>query len=77
LFSGAQALPSSVDLRQWASLVEDQGNLGSVTDGNAGAGILYYFWLVEYSKEIELRIKGQFVNSYVTPHSFRNFPGLP
>jgi len=39
---GAGAMPSSVDLRQWCSPIEDQGNLGSCT-ANAGVGLLEYY----------------------------------
>lgn len=34
--------PTSVDLRQWCSPIEDQGNLGSCT-ANAGVGVVEYF----------------------------------
>ena len=37
-----KALPSSADLREWCSPVEDQGNLGSCT-ANAGAGVIEYY----------------------------------
>jgi C1A family cysteine protease len=36
------ALPKSVDLRQWCSPIEDQGDLGSCT-ANAGVGLLEYY----------------------------------
>lgn len=36
------SLPSSVDLRNWCSPIENQGQLGSCT-ANAGAGIVEYF----------------------------------
>jgi C1A family cysteine protease len=35
-------LPSTVDLREWCSPVEDQGDLGSCT-ANAGVGMVEYF----------------------------------
>ncbi len=35
-------LPSSVDLREWCSPVENQGQIGSCT-ANAGAGVVEYF----------------------------------
>jgi len=38
----AKGLPASVDLRQWCSPVEDQGNLGSCT-ANAGTGVIEYY----------------------------------
>jgi C1A family cysteine protease len=37
-----QSLPSSVDLRQWCSPIEEQGNLGSCT-AHAGVGLVEYF----------------------------------
>jgi C1A family cysteine protease len=40
--SPRKRLPSSVDLRQWCSPVEDQGAIGSCT-ANAAAGIYEYF----------------------------------
>ena len=38
----AKAVPGSVDLREWCSPIEDQGDLGSCT-ANAGAGLLEYY----------------------------------
>jgi len=38
----ARKLPSSVDLRQWCSLIENQGSLGSCT-ANAGVGMMEYY----------------------------------
>ncbi len=37
-----KALPASIDLKQWCSPIEDQGDLGSCT-ANAGVGLLEYF----------------------------------
>ena len=37
-----KALPASVDLREWCSPIEDQGDLGSCT-ANAGVGLVEYF----------------------------------
>ena len=42
LKAAAVALPPAVDLRQWMSPIEDQGNLGSCT-ANAGVGLVEYF----------------------------------
>ena len=42
LKSKAAKLPASVDLRQWCSPIEDQGDLGSCT-ANAGVGLLEYY----------------------------------
>jgi C1A family cysteine protease len=39
---GVLSLPSKVDLRQWFSPIEDQGQIGSCT-ANAGIGLLEYF----------------------------------
>jgi C1A family cysteine protease len=38
----SKALPSSVDLREWCSAVEDQGRIGSCT-AQAGVGIIEYY----------------------------------
>lgn len=38
----APSLPAAVDLREWCSPIEDQGQLGSCT-ANAGVGIVEYF----------------------------------
>ncbi len=38
----AKRLPSSVDLREWCSPVEDQGQLGSCT-AHAGVGVIEYY----------------------------------
>jgi C1A family cysteine protease len=38
----AKALPATVDLREWCSPVENQGNLGSCT-ANAGVGAIEYY----------------------------------
>ena len=38
----AEALPASVDLREWCSPVEDQRNLGSCT-AHAGVGVIEYY----------------------------------
>jgi C1A family cysteine protease len=40
-FKTAAALPASVDLRQWCSPIEDQGNIGSCT-ANAAVGLVEY-----------------------------------
>lgn len=37
-----KATPTTADLRQWCSPIEDQGDLGSCT-ANAGAGLVEYF----------------------------------
>lgn len=44
-------LPKSVDLRQWCSEVEDQGQLGSCT-ANAGVGMVEYFERKAFGKHI-------------------------
>jgi C1A family cysteine protease len=44
-----KAVPSSVDLREWCSPIEDQEDLGSCT-ANAGVGLLEYFQRRAYGK---------------------------
>jgi len=39
---GKKALPPSVDLREWCSAIEDQGDIGSCT-AHAGVGMVEYF----------------------------------
>lgn len=46
------SLPSSVDLRSWFSLVEDQGELGSCT-AQAAAGIIEYNEMRAFNKRLE------------------------
>jgi C1A family cysteine protease len=48
----ASALPASVDLREWCSAVEDQGQLGSCT-ANAGAGVVEYYERRAFGRHIE------------------------
>ena len=45
-------LPATVDLRQWFSPIEDQGQLGSCT-ANAGVGIVEYFQRRACGKHID------------------------
>src|SRR3990172_4283227 len=45
-------VPGRVDLRQWFSPVEDQGELGSCT-ANAGAGMFEYFQVRAHGKHID------------------------
>jgi C1A family cysteine protease len=45
-------LPAAVDLRRWASPVEDQGGLGSCT-AQAGAGIIEYYERKSFGRHIE------------------------
>ena len=48
----AKPLPASVDLRQWCSLVEDQGRLGSCT-AHAGVGIIEYYERKSFGRHID------------------------
>lgn len=50
--TAAKALPPSIDLRQWCSPIEDQGNLGSCT-AQAGVGLLEYYQRRAYGKHID------------------------
>jgi C1A family cysteine protease len=46
------AAPASVDLREWASAVEDQGSLGSCT-AQAGAGVIEYYERKAFGRHID------------------------
>lgn len=48
----ASGLPASVDLRPWASPVEDQGGLGSCT-AQAGAGVIEYYERKSFGRHID------------------------
>lgn len=48
----AEGAPGSVDLRQWCSPIEDQGQIGSCT-AHAGAGMLEYFQRKAYGKHLD------------------------
>ena len=50
--SKKKSLPASVDLREWCSPIEDQGNLGSCT-ANAGVGIIEYYERKSFGRHIE------------------------
>jgi C1A family cysteine protease len=50
--SGLQALPKSVDLRQWCSPIEDQQQLGSCT-ANATVGVVEYFERRAFGKHLD------------------------
>jgi len=50
--AAAAAPPSSVDLRQWCSPIEDQKNIGSCT-ANASVGIVEYYQRRAYNKYID------------------------
>lgn len=48
----ASALPAAVDLREWASAVEDQGALGACT-AHAGAGVIEYYERKSFGRHID------------------------
>lgn len=48
----AKKVPSSIDLREWCSPIEDQEDLGSCT-ANAGVGLLEYFQRRAYGKHLD------------------------
>ena len=50
--TGRPRLASSVDLRAWASPVEDQGGLGSCT-AQAGAGIIEYYERKSFGRHVD------------------------
>jgi C1A family cysteine protease len=52
LKAAKSALPKLVDLRQWCSPIEDQGNLGSCT-ANAGVGLVEYFQRRAFGKHLD------------------------
>lgn len=45
-------MPSSVDMRKWCSLIEDQGSLGSCT-AQAGVALIEYFERKAFGKHID------------------------
>jgi C1A family cysteine protease len=52
LKADSSTLPASVDLRQWCSPIEDQGELGSCT-ANAGVGVVEYFQRKAFGKHTD------------------------
>jgi len=48
----AKILPAKVDLREWCSPVEDQGNLGSCT-AHAGVGVIEYYERKAFGRHID------------------------
>lgn len=52
VLKAAPSLPASVDIRQYCSPIENQGNLGSCT-ANAGVGLLEYFERKSFGKHID------------------------
>ncbi len=50
--SKKKSQPVSVDLREWCSPIEDQGDLGSCT-ANAGVGIIEYYERKSFGRHIE------------------------
>jgi C1A family cysteine protease len=52
LRAAVKAAPKSIDLRDWCSSVEDQGDLGSCT-ANAGVGLLEYYEQRAFGKYLD------------------------
>ena len=52
VLKAAPSIPASVDIRQYCSPIENQGNLGSCT-ANAGVGLLEYFERKSFGKHID------------------------
>ena len=50
--SRLKSLPASVDLREWCSPIEDQGQIGSCT-AHAGAGIIEYYERKSFGRHID------------------------
>jgi C1A family cysteine protease len=50
--SKARSLPSSIDLREWCSPVEDQGQIGSCT-AHAGVGIVEYYERKSFKRHLD------------------------
>jgi len=50
--SKGKSLAASMDLREWCSPIEDQGNLGSCT-AHAGVGIIEYYERKSFGRHIE------------------------
>jgi C1A family cysteine protease len=48
----AKAAPSSVDLREWCSPIEDQGKIGSCT-AHAGVGIIEYYERKSFGRHLD------------------------
>jgi len=48
----AKSLPSSIDLREWCSPVEDQGQIGSCT-ANAGVGVIEYYERKSFKRHLD------------------------
>jgi len=48
----AKPLPATVDLREWCSPIENQGNLGSCT-AHAGAGVIEYYERKSFGRHLE------------------------
>jgi len=48
----AKSLPASMDLREWCSSVEDQGQLGSCT-AQAGVGVIEYYERKSFGRHID------------------------
>src|SRR3990172_1308024 len=47
-----KTIPATVDLRQWCSPIEDQGNIGSCT-ANAAAGMMEYYERRAFGKHLD------------------------
>ena len=65
-----KAVPKMVDLRQWCSPIDDQGNLGSCT-AHAGTGVVEYFQKRAFGKHVD----GSRLFLYKTTRNLLNWKG--
>jgi C1A family cysteine protease len=65
-----KAVPKMIDLRQWCSPIDDQGNLGSCT-AHAGTGVVEYYQRRAFGKHVD----GSRLFLYKTTRNLLNWKG--